>query len=166
MKNVFLLLSLVTVLASCGKDNKVSTEQLYGSGTGASSGTNGLEVGNINGVNFEGNYDVVRMDSPECGASIRIERVCNGYRLLSNNTDAAQDFCNVNRGESKLVRPDRNPPNPDGSVVVTQSANQLKAVVRVNQRTYTNVLTLENNGILVQDSNFKTRNGHCVFQKR
>lgn len=167
MKNLLLLLSVVAVV-SCGSKNNNAVN----SGS-VSAGSNGLNVVPAKMVNFEGTYDIVKMDSYDCGAAIRIERVCNGYRLLSNISNGAEDFCNVNRGEMRISyddrnppNPDRNPPPPDSGVIVTQEANQLKSVVRVANMAFTNVLTLENNGILTKVSNLKSRTSRCIFQKR
>jgi hypothetical protein len=175
MKNLLLLLSVLAVV-SCG--SKTQNTVNSGAGTPASTGTtgtNGLDTPPVpaNLVNFEGNYDIVRMDSSDCGAAIRIERLCNGYRLLSNNSNP-EDFCNVNRGEMRLNGNDRNPPNPDrnppppdsGAVVVTQEANQLRSVVRVANMAFTNTLVLESNGVLTKMSNLKGRQSRCVFLKR
>lgn len=166
MKNLLLLLSVVAVV-SCGSKNNNAVN----SGT-ASAGSNGFNASPANMVNFEGTYDIVRMDSNDCGAAIIIERVCNGYRLLSNISNGAEDFCNVNKGEMRLnydrnpPNPDRNPPPPDSAVIVTQEANQLRSIVRVANMAFTNTLVLENNGILTKVSNLKSRVSRCVFQKR
>ena len=169
MKKLLLLLSLVVVV-SCGSKNNNAVD----SGSVAT-GTNGLNTeAPSNLVNFEGNYDIIRHDTYDCGAAIRIERVCNGYRLLSNLSNRPEDFCNVNKGQMRVANddtrnppnPDRNPPNPDGGVIVTQEANQLRSVVRVSNMAFTNTLTLESNGILTKVSNFKSRISRCVFLKR
>lgn len=177
MKNLLLLLSVLAVV-SCGS----KSQNTVNSGSGAAgvtetpvtTGTSGLDTPvPANLVNFEGNYDIVRMDSSDCGAAIKIERLCNGYRLISNNSNP-EDFCNVNRGEVRVNRdegrnppnPDRNPPPPDSAVVVTQEANQLKSVVRVANMAFTNTLVLESNGILTKVSNLKSRTSRCVFLKR
>ncbi|MEA9356298.1 hypothetical protein SHI21_08800 [Bacteriovorax sp. PP10] len=176
MKNLLLLLSVLAVV-SCGSktQNTVNSGSgaAGGTGTTGTTGTNGLDTpAPANLVNFEGNYDIVRMDSSDCGAAIRIERLCNGYRLLSNNSNP-EDFCNVNRGEMRLngndrnpPNPDRNPPPPDSAVVVTQEANQLRSVVRVANMAFTNTLVLESNGVLTKMSNLKGRQSRCVFLKR
>jgi hypothetical protein len=168
MKNLLLLLSVIAVV-SCGSKNNNAVD----SGSPATtSGTNSLDtttaVVPAALANFEGNYDIVRMDSHDCGAAIRIERICNGYRLLSNTSNNAEDFCNINKGEMRFVRGDetRNPPNPDSAIVVTQEANQLKSVVRISNMAFTNTLTLENNGVLTKVTNLKSRTSRCVFQKR
>lgn len=175
MKNLLLLLSVLAVV-SCG--SKTQNTVNSGSGTSGTSGTNGLDTPPAPTpvparlVNFEGNYDIIRMDSSDCGAAIKIERLCNGYRLISNNSNP-EDFCNVNRGEMRVNRDDRNPPNPDrnppppdSAVVVTQEANQLRSVVRVANMAFTNTLTLESNGVLTKVSNLKGRQSSCVFLKR
>lgn len=171
MKILLLALSIVAVV-SCGSKNNNSVD----SGS-VSTGSNSINVMTSNLVDFEGSYDIVRMDTPDCGAAIRIERACNGYKLLSNITDNAEDFCNVNKGEMRVTRnspnpdrnppnPDRNPPNPDGAVVVTQEANELKSIVKIADLAFTNTLTLNPNGILTKVSNLKSRVSRCVFQKR
>lgn len=178
MKNLLLALSIVAAV-SCGSKNNNSVD----SGS-VSTGSNSVNVMTSNLVDFEGSYDIVRMDTPDCGAAIRIERACNGYKLLSNITDNAEDFCNVNKGEMRVTRnppnpdrnppnpdrnppnPDRNPPNPDSAVVVTQEANELKSIVKIADLAFTNTLTLNPNGILTKVSNLKSRVSRCVFQKR
>lgn len=170
MKNLLLLLSVVAVV-SCGSKNNNAVDS--GKGTTNTSGNNAVVPSAL--VNFEGNYDIVRMDTSDCGSAIRIEQACNGYRLLSNITNNAEDFCNVNKGAMSVngdqdrnpPNPDRNPPNPDSpAMVVTQEANQLRSVVRVANMDFTNTLTLDNNGILTKVSNLKSRVSRCVFQKR
>lgn len=171
MKNLLLLLSVVAVV-SCGSKNNNSVD----SGSVANTGTNSLDTGVIpsNLVNFEGEYYTVNQGNPDCGSLVAIERACNGYRFHSNVSNNAEDFCNVNKGEMRINReegrnppnPDRNPPNPDSAVVVTQQANQLRATVRIANRSFTNTMTLEGNGILTKVTDLKSRSSRCVFQKR
>lgn len=162
MKNLLLVLSVVAVVSSCGKQNNVNS--------GDTAGNNGLVASNV--VNFEGNYDIVKMSSYDCGASLTIVKECNGYIVRNNVSRNAEDFCNVNKGEQRLGSNDRNPPPPDrippspDGVVVTQQANELKSVVRVGNMAFTNTLTLESNGQLRKISNLKSRNIQCIFQKR
>lgn len=176
MKNLLLLLSAVAVV-SCGSNN----QNQVNSGPGKSaSGSEGIETNPSTVVNFEGSYDI-RRDAPNdnCPASINITRGCNGY-ILSSNTNMKEDFCNVNKGARTEDRnppnpdrnpppPDRNPPNPDSSrnIVVTQQANQLKAVVRIGQNVYTNSLTLDKGTYLTKVTDYKSRsNARCFFEKR
>jgi hypothetical protein len=175
MKNLLLLLSAVAVV-SCGSNNNNQVN----SGAGKSaSGSEGIETPSTV-INFEGSYDI-RRDAPNdnCPASINITRGCNGY-ILSSNTNMKEDFCNVNKGARTEDRnppnpdrnppnPDRNPPNPDSgrNIVVTQQANQLKAVVRIGQIVYTNSLTLDKGTYLTKVTDYKSRsNARCFFEKR
>jgi hypothetical protein len=169
MKNLLLLLSVVALI-SCGSKNNNAVD----SGT-VTTGTNGLDTGVVsNLVNFEGEYYTINQGNPDCGAIVAIERACNGYRFHSNVSSNAEDFCNVNKGEMRITRdegrnppnPDRNPPNPDSAVVVTQQANLLRATVRIANRSFTNTMTLDNNGILTKVTDLKGRSSRCVFKKR
>ncbi len=169
MKNLILALSVLAVCASCGKSsNKVNS--------GNVSETTALVPAAL--VNFEGNYDLIDMRTEDCGAALTITRVCNGYRLESNNRMGAEDFCNINaEGETERnppnpdrnpPNPDRNPPNPDRSVpVVTQNGNVLKSVVKISSNiSFTNTLTLNTDGVLVKVSDLKSRTSRCMYQKR
>jgi hypothetical protein len=182
MKKTLFLMTLA-FLMSCGKSpNQVS------SAPSETSGNNTIET---TAVSFEGVYDLREANSQDCGASIRIVKECNGYKLLSNNL-GPEEFCNVNKGEFRGDNgtdrnpppPDRNPPPPDRNppppdrvdptrprgeaplMVVTQNGNELKSVVRVSDRvSYSNTLTLRNE-LLTKVSQLKSRNVRCVFEKR
>ena len=184
MKHIALTFSLLVVLASCGKDNKVSS---------STQEQNAVITPISNLVNFEGVYDLVRMESNDCGASIRIVQDCNGYQLISNHSMEIEEFCNVNKGEFRTniryskesardrdsrdsrdtrypSNPDRNPPNPDSNentTVVTQEGNQIRAVLRLSPSiAFTNTLTLTNDGILTKNSQLKSRTSRCIYQRR
>lgn len=162
MKNILLVLSLIAVV-SCGSKN----DNQVNSGNPTTSGNDGLEIDQSNSVvNFEGTYDI-RRDFPNanCPASIVIARGCNGY-ILTSNTNQKEDFCNVI--EDGVVI-NRRPPNPDSGtpVTVTRKANELKAVVRIGQNVYTNLLTLENDTFLTKVTDYKSkRSARCLFEKR
>lgn len=161
MKNSILVLLLVAVaFSSCGKSNKINTNE--------TSGTNGLTTTYANALtSFEGNYDLIRMGSDDCGASIQIVRDCDGLKLLSNHL-GPEEFCNINKGEMR-------------STIVTLQGNELKSVVNVvgngrderndprnpqNRMSFTNTLTLNNDRTLVKISNLKSRMSRCVYLKR
>jgi hypothetical protein len=171
-----LLLVILAFLISCGKSpNQVSS---------ATSDTSGNNTIVASAVSFEGVYDLREANSQDCGASIRIVKECNGYKLLSNNL-GPEEFCNVNKGEFRGDNgtdrnpppPDRNPPPPDRVdptrprgeaplMVVTQNGNELKSVVKVSERvSYSNTLTLRD-VLLTKVSQLKSRNVRCVFEKR
>lgn len=172
---VLILISLVSLMASsCGKSkNNVN------SGTVATtSGSSTIQPAAL--VDFEGVYDLVRMDSEDCGASIRIVNQCNGYMLLSNNL-GPEEFCNINKGEFALGNdnndrnpplPDRNPPNPDRNpppqkALVTQEGNLLKSIITLSPAvSFTNTLSLNEDGRLIKVSNLKSRQSRCIYQKR
>lgn len=171
MRKILFPVLLITILSSCGKDNKVSSS----GGTGEGTGVTPIETSKIE---FVGNYDLVilnRMETFDCAASIRIIKDCSGYQLISNNTMEVEEFCNVNRGEIRNnARPsretNRNPPNPDNNqstTIVTQEGNQLKSVLKVGPNlAFTNTLTLSAEGVLTKVSHLKSRNSHCTYQKR
>lgn len=177
MKKILFLLSLIALI-SCGSKNN---NEVDSSSTEPRARTNSLDTLPTNTViNFEGSYDI-RRDAPNenCPASINITQGCNGY-ILSSNTNQNEDFCNVNEGARPIDKnpplpdrnppsPDRNPPNPDShdNVVVTLHENQLKAVVKIGQKIYTNSLTLDQNIYLTKETNYKSRNNtRCFFEKR
>jgi hypothetical protein len=159
MKKLIILFIFSVLLISCGKSNQVAT------GNNSVTGNNSIEVSSSN---FIGIYDLVRMESDDCGASIRIVADCNGVKLLSNNL-GPEEFCNINLGESII----RN----RTSTTVTQQGNQLQSIVRIledgrnspgrPQITFSNTLTLSDDGnTLAKISNLKSRVSRCLYQKR
>lgn len=146
MKKFFLILALMTIVASCGKSNNVNS--------GNTTGSNGLEASGPL-VNFVGVYDIRSMGSEDCGAVANIVAQCNGYRVFTNlNHLGAEDFCHVNQN------------NNSRDLIVTQVGNQLKSTLSMGARSFTSSLTLEPNGVLVRISHFKARETRCVYQKR
>lgn len=142
------------IAASCGgSKNNVNSGGLV-------SGSNGVNTTTpLPLVNFEGVYDIMRMDSADCGASVRITRECAGYKLSSNHSRMDEDFCNLNRNADS--RSDRN------AVIVTQEGNVLRSIVKIGpNQEFINMLTLQDNGVLVKASNFKGRTSRCIYQKR
>lgn len=141
------LILIAALIVACGKTNKVDTNQKK-------------EVNNINTISanfsqFEGNYDLVRMRSEDCGASIQIVRQCNGLVLLSNHL-GPEEFCNINQGTLK-------------NRTVTLRGNELKSVTSVSENdriSFTSTLTLNGNGTLAKISNLKSRQSHCLYLKR
>ncbi len=193
MKTLFFISLLSLLITSCGKSKNAVNSGSTTSGTGT---TTAIEKAPM--ADFEGVYDLIRMDSEDCGANIRIVNQCNGYMLLSNHL-GPEEFCNVNKGEYVFnsdnndrnppnpdrnppnpdrnpPNPDRNPPNPDRNpppttrvqkAVVTQEGNLLRSVITLSQNvSFTNTLTLNNDGTLIKVSNLKSRNSRCVYQKR
>jgi hypothetical protein len=159
MKTLLIVLSLMTVATACGKSsNKVSS----------SAEGNNIGISNpITAVNFVGVYDLVRSDTPDCGASVRIVSECGGYRLHSNHTMRPEEFCNITNAPHQNnpgnISP---PPDRDGKVVVLEG-NQLKSIHRVGpNRVFTSTLTLNANGVLVKVSDLKSRQSRCVFETR
>jgi hypothetical protein len=146
---------------SCGKSNKVNTNAEI-------SATSGLNLYSTALTNFEGNYDLIKMGSEDCGASVRIVRDCEGLKLLSNHL-GPEEFCNINKGEIK-------------STTVTLQGNELKSVLNVfdndqsdgridprnsqNRISFTNTLTLNSDRTLVKISHLKSRTSRCVYLKR
>lgn len=156
MKTLFFIALISLTVSACGKsDNKVNSGNNAG-------GTTAIEAPAAKLVDFEGVYDLIRMDSADCGASIRIVNQCNGYMLLSNHL-GPEEFCNINKGEFAFSdnndrnppnpdrnppnpdrnppNPDRNPPNPDRNppptargqkAVVTQEGNLLRSVITLS----------------------------------
>ena len=156
MKQLILLFILSIILSSCGKTNQVSS----------SANTYGNSPLQTNPSNFIGVYDLIRMESDNCGVSIRIVGECNGVRILSNNS-GPEDFCNINQGE--IISRDRT------STTVTQDGNRLQSIVRIfndgpmngSQITFSNMLLLNSNGTeLTKLSTFKSRITRCIYQKR
>ena len=172
MRNLFLIFCLSTLFVACGKSsNKVN------SGSEAT-GTNAITPKVETLANFAGNYYLIDMRTNDCGAAIVITRVCNGYRVESNNRFGAEDFCNVNLNgdtdrnppnpDRNPPNPDRNPPNPDTNPpVVTQKGNVLTSTIRLSPSVvFTSSLTLNDNGVLVKISDLKSRKSRCMYQKR
>ena len=175
MKTLFFISLISLAVSSCGN----SKNNVNSGSTTATSGSSTIEPAPL--VDFEGVYDLVKMDSDDCGASVRMVNQCNGYKLLSNHL-GPEDFCNINKGEFSLNNdgsdrnpplPDRNPPNPDRNppvsqkMVVTQEGNTLKSTVSLGQNIFfTNTLTLQSDGVLIKISNLKSRTSRCIYQKR
>ena len=171
MKKIILLLSLIA-LASCGKNNKVNSAT-------PTSGTSAYSTTSAAITDFEGSYDLIRMQTQDCGASIQLVRDCDGLKLLSNNNMGAEEFCNINRGDR------RNQRDNSVSTIVTLEGNVLKAVTTLrddgrnsnrgpgmpgqigdSQVTFTNTLTLNGDGTLTKISHLKSRESRCLYQKR
>lgn len=162
MKNSILALLLTMTFFSCGKSNKINSNQ--------TSNVSGFNTYSDALASFEGNYDLIKMESDNCGASIQIVRDCDGLKLLSNHL-GPEEFCNINKGEIK-------------STIVTLQGNELKSVVSVvndgrdgrdgrndprnpqNRISFTNTLTLNSDKTLIKISNFKSRISRCVYLKR
>ena len=156
------------LLISCGKSNQVSSNNSV-------TGNNSVLV---ESSNFIGVYDLVKMESDDCGASVRIVAECNGIKLLSNNL-GPEEFCNINQGEIISSNDPRDGRNKT-STLVTQEGNQLKSVIKIldngrnepgrtggMQLTFTNTLTLSNDGsTLSKISHLKSRESRCLYQKR
>jgi hypothetical protein len=189
MKALLMATTIALMVSSCGKSNGVSSGS-------SNSGINNLGTARISlgkTVEFEGVYDLIKIEDGNCGASIRIIKECGGYRVLSNHTTKAEDFCNISRNtqpaptsvnpppdrDSHTPPPDRDsltpppdrdnlnpPPDRDGQLVVTQEGNLLRSVIKFGARIFSNTLTLNENGILTKVSVLKTRKNSCVFQKR
>ena len=145
------------IFTSCGKSNLLDSRETSGFNT----------YGNAL-ASFEGNYDLVKMGSNDCGSSIQIVRECDGLMLLSNHL-GPEEFCNINKGEKK-------------SINVTLVGNQLKSEMNVTDNrngrdrenapsnpekrmSFINTLTL-NDKILIKISNFKSRMSFCEYLKR
>ncbi|MDO9181811.1 MAG: hypothetical protein Q7U04_05355 [Bacteriovorax sp.] len=160
MKSTALILISISFLLACGKTNRINTAE--------TSGINNISNKSVaNFSNFEGTYDLIRMDSNDCGASIQIVRDCDGLMLLSNHL-GPEEFCNINKGEFN-------------STIVTLSRNELKSTVNIldNGRSgrndprnpqghvsFTNTLTLNSDNTLVKISNLKSRMSRCIYLKR
>lgn len=152
-------MSLITLLTSCGKkESAVAVQEIQGSDPITSTDVN----------TFVGVYDLIRMDTENCGASIQIIKLCEGLQLRSNNLGPEQ-FCNINKGE---IRTGDN----RSSTIVTLEANVLKSVVSIfDERStppgsvklmFTNTLTLDGAGNLLKVSDLKSRKSRCLYQKR
>ena len=156
MKQLILLFILSIILISCGKANQVSSNNII-------TGNNPIQ---INPSSFIGVYDITRVESENCGVSIRIVGECNGLRILSNNS-GPEDFCNINRGE--IISRDRT------SITVTHEGKRLQSIVKIyndgrttgGRITFSNVLLLNSNGTeLTKLSTLKNRISRCIYQKR
>ena len=155
-KNIYSLVVVTFILmVSYGKTNTINTNATVNGVNGINTNTTLTALSS-----FEGNYDLIRMGSNDCGASIQLIRDCNGLMLLSNNHMGAEEFCNINRGQNR------------NSAIVTLEGNVIKSVVSMGERpgqfqvSYTNTLTLNSDGTLVKISNLKSRESRCLYQKR
>ena len=176
MKKIIIFLLFAITITSCGKSNNtIKSDQPT-----SSSGTAALNTYSNSLLNFEGNYDLVRMMDNNCGASIQIIRICDGLKLLSNSFDS-EEFCNINKGKIN-------------SRIVTLQGNELKSVLsgfgnsrddgRDNERdderdrrndphrdpqnriAITNTLILNTDRTLIKTSNFANTISRCVYLKR
>ena len=150
MKKLILLMAVTLVLGACGAKNKVN------SGAAAPKADEVRQDGYEANVNFEGDYYLVdnRDNSGDCSRMLDIRRECGGYIVKGNNHLAPEEFCNVNRGDSR-------------STSVTQVGNELKSVVNVGpNRTYTNVLKIDEQGYLGKFTRLKSRDSQCLYKKR
>ena len=148
MKKLIIGTLAILILASCGKSNQVNTGKTPEI-KGTSPYTNDFSK-------FEGNYDLITRGSDDCGASIQIVKDCEGLKLLSNNHLGAEEFCHINQGQIK-------------DHIVTLEGNELKSVVTVSNNariSFTNTLTLNNDGTMSKISNLKSRASRCLYLKR
>lgn len=144
---ILILILLAMLAASCGKTNKVNTN--------ANAESETINTVSANLAQFEGNYDLIRMRSDDCGASIQIVRECNGLMLLSNHL-GPEEFCNINQGTFK-------------NKTVTLRGNELKSVMTVSENSrinFNSTLTLTSDGTLAKISNLKGRQSRCLYLKR
>jgi hypothetical protein len=153
---------------SCGK----KSENAVSSTVGEATGTNDISTNDW--INFAGDYFILpEASNLNCQASIQIVSECNGLLLLSSEI-GPEEFCNINQVPSRNPREgdrdNRRPPNIDVKnemAIVTQIGNEIKSVLRINERLfYTNTITLNTNGVLTKISNLKSRTSRCNYLKR
>ncbi|MBC7428174.1 MAG: hypothetical protein H7336_06155 [Bacteriovorax sp.] len=159
MKKIILFMTLVTILSACGKkESTVAPAELKGS-----------DPLTVTGVeSFVGDYDLIRMDTEDCGAGLQIIKLCEGVQVR-NNHSAAESFCNINKGEIKTG-------DNRSSKNVTFEGNVIKSVALIFderstppgkvKQTLISILTLEADGTLRKLSDSKAGQSSCVYQKR
>jgi hypothetical protein len=158
MKQILMIMSLATVIASCGANNKVNS--------GAAPHIDELQPGPL--TSFEGDFYLIenRENTFDCGFNLEVRRQCDGYILVSNNRMGPEEFCNINQGGRVNSR--NNPGRGSSDLItVTQAGNVIKSEVNVGpNRVYTTTLSLDANGILTKVSRLKGRDSNCVYRKR
>ncbi|MBY0412543.1 MAG: hypothetical protein K2Q18_00185 [Bdellovibrionales bacterium] len=157
MKNTILILSLVAMLSGCGKSENSVTEV-----------RGGESLSTFDLDSLVGSYDILRTDSDDCSASLRIVKVCDGIQVRGSNS-INQSFCNINKGEIKTG-------DNRGATTVTLETNVLKSVsLLFDERSTppgnvkqvsTNILTLDSEGNLLKLAELKTGKSSCLYQKR
>jgi hypothetical protein len=159
MKKIILILSLVLLLSACGKkDNAENLSEVKGD--------NPISIGDVD--SFIGAYDLIRMDTEDCGASLQIIKVCDGLQVRSNNL-GNQSFCNINKGEIRTA-------DNRSSTTNTYEDNILKSEIFIfDERStppggvkeiFTNTLSIDANGNLLKLADLKTGKSSCLYQKR
>lgn len=146
MKNL-LVITLITFAAiSCGKNNKVNT------GPAAVVVVNNFETPSKSIENFAGTYDLIKMKSDDCGASIELVKECEGLILFSNHL-GPEEFCHINqldnrnnnnrennrntnwennRNDNRFDDHTMDPRFENSNAVVTLIGNELKSVITVS----------------------------------
>ncbi|MBC7714019.1 MAG: hypothetical protein H7177_11815 [Rhizobacter sp.] len=149
-------MSLAAILSACGKKESAATATEI-------KGSDPLTVTSVD--SFVGDYDLVRMDTDDCGASLQIVKLCDGVQVR-NNHSASESFCNINKGE--IVTGDNR-----SSKNVTLDGNVIKSVSLIFdersvppgkvKQTVISLLTLGADGSLRKFTDGKSS---CFYQKR
>lgn len=154
MKKFFMITTFI-ILAACGKNNTVDSK--------SQSGANDLQTGSTTEYSqFEGSYDLIEMNTPDCSSTIQIVKECDGLKIVNHNL-GPEEFCRINLGEKK---------DEFGTTTTTLSKNVLTTVYLLNdnkspiKKAYTNTLTLNDNGYLRKESSLKSRKSNCLYLKR
>lgn len=159
MKNTIMVLSLVTLISSCGKDNS----------TGSVTEVEGRDPISTRDIDsFVGVYDLFRNDTDDCGGSLQIVKVCDGVQARSSSL-VNQSFCNVNKGEIKTG-------DNRSSTTVTFEENTLTSISKIFDERSTppgevkqiisHSLSFDNEGNLLKRSESKNGQSSCLYQKR
>ena len=173
MKKLILGLAFTMILASCGKPSKVGlSDSTWNSSFTSRSGSNSSSTSNSETpINFEGNYDLIKMGNKNCGASIQIVKACGGYELTSNYSQPER-FCLINKGEVSTT--------DITSTEVTQKDNEITLVnyliynsrhgkKQKNSKTdilMSKSLRLEANGTLIISFDLTKKISRCSYIKR
>lgn len=158
MKKIIMILSLVTIISSCGKDEGAKSPAEV-------DGRDPILTGDID--SFVGSYDLVQADSEDCGVSVQIIRACDGIQIRSTQS-GNKSFCNVNKGE--IITGDKR-----SSSNVTFEENVVKSVANIfDERSIpagqikeviTHTLSINAEGELLKQLESKAGISSCLYQK-
>ena len=159
MKKTILVMCLALVLSACGKKDGVAPVTEI-------KGVDPITV--MSAESFVGEYDLINMDSEDCGASLQIIKLCEGVQVR-NNHSASESFCNINKGEIKTG-------DNRSSKNVTLEGNVIKLVALIFderstppgkvKQTTVSILTLEADGTLRRLKDSTAGQSSCLYQKR
>lgn len=163
MKKLFIVISLLSLVSSCGSKKTAEAAKEV-------KGTEPIVVTDeiLTLEALEGEYDLLRADTENCGAAITIIKRCEGVQVRNSNF-RHESYCNVNRGEIKTG-------DNRSSTTVTLEAKKLKTVSLIFderstppgkvKQTFESSLSFDENGDLLKVADLSAGKTICLYKKR